>query len=300
MAALWAARAGEVLSQFGIAGLQLELRNDDNLDQLEAELDLLRRRFPWVAMAVIGELAAFGPNPSRAQPLPGAAEARLCAAAKRNQLWLVPGSLFEQHDGKVYNTAPVIDPTGTVVARYRKMFPFLPYEKGVTPGADFVTFEVPGVGRFGVSICYDMWFPETTRNLAWLGAEVILHPSMTSTIDRDAELAIGRANAMVNQCYFLDVNVAGDLGLGRSAIFGPGGEVICTAGAAREVLAVELDLQAVRNARTRGWLGLVQPLKSFRDSVVALPAHAPGARRSAYLDSLGPLTMPTRHGGLPT
>jgi predicted amidohydrolase len=288
------------LSLFGIAGLQLELRNDDNLEQLEAELDLLRRRFPWVAMAVIGELAAFGPNPARAQLLPGAAEARLCAAARRNQLWLVPGSLFEQHDGKVYNTAPVIDPTGVVVARYRKMFPFLPYERGVTPGSDFVTFDVPGVGRFGVSICYDMWFPETTRNLAWLGAEVILHPSMTTTIDRDAELAIGRANAMVNQCYFLDINVAGDLGLGRSAIFGPGGEVICTAGAGRETLAVELDLQAVRNARTRGWLGLVQPLKSFRDSEVAFPAHAMGARRSAYLDSLGPLTMPTRHGGLPT
>ena len=288
------------LSLFGIAGLQLELRNADNLDQLEAELDLLRRRLPWVAMAVIGELAAFGPDPARAQPLPGAAEARLCAAAKRNQLWLVPGSLFEQHNGKVYNTTPVIDPTGAVVARYRKMFPFLPYERGVTPGSEFVTFDVPSVGRFGVSICYDMWFPETTRNLAWLGAEVILHPSMTTTIDRDAELAIGRANATVNQCYFLDINVAGDLGLGRSAIYGPGGEIICTAGSGREVLAVELDLQAVRAARTRGWLGLVQPLKSFRDSEVAFPAHATGARRSAYLDSLGPLTMPTRHGGLPT
>ena len=291
---------GEYLSLFGIAGLQLELRAGDNLDQLDAELDLLRRRLPWVSMAVIGELAAYGPNPVHAQALPGPAEARLCAAAKRNQLWLVPGSLFEKSGSQIFNSAPVINPEGAVVARYRKMFPFLPYEKGVTPGADFVTFEVPAVGRFGVSICYDMWFPETTRNLAWLGAEVILHPSMTATIDRDAELAIGRANAMINQCYFLDINVAGDLGLGRSAIFGPGGEIICTAGAGREVLAVELDLQAVRNARTRGWLGLVQPLKSFRDSAVALPAHAPGARRSAYLDSLGPLTMPTRHGGVLT
>ncbi len=288
------------MSLFGIAGLQLELRNTDNLDQLDAEIDTLRRRFPWVSMAVIGELAAFGPNPANAQPLPGPAEERLCAAAKRNQLWLVPGSIFELRDGKVYNTAPVINPQGVVVARYRKMFPFLPYEKGVTAGSEFVTFEVPGVGRFGVSVCYDMWFPETTRTLAWMGAEVILHPSMTNTIDRDAELAIARANAMITQCYFLDINVAGDLGLGRSAIFGPGGETICVAGAGREFLAVELDLQAVRNARTRGWLGLVQPLKSFRDSEVVFPAHAPGAHHSAYLDSLGPLTMPTRHGGMPT
>ena len=294
------AQRGEYLSLFGIAGLQLQLRNQDNLDQLEAELDLLRRRLPWVSMAVIGELAAYGPNPVHAQPLPGPAEARLCAAAQRNQLWLVPGSLFERSGGQVFNTAPVINPDGVVVARYRKMFPFLPYEQGVACGTEFVTFDVPQVGRFGVSICYDMWFPETTRTLAWLGAEVMLHPSMTSTIDRDAELAIGRANAMMNQCYFLDINVAGEMGLGRSAIFGPGGEVICTAGAGREVMAVELDLQAVRHARTRGWLGLVQPLKSFRDSAVALPAHALGARRSSYLDSLGPLTMPTRHGGMPT
>ena len=116
------------MSLFGIAGLQLELRNQDNLGQLEAELDLLRRRLPWVSMAVLGELAALGPNPAHAQPLPGPAEARLCAAAKRNQLWLVPGSLFESRDGLVYNTAPVISPDGVVVARYRKMFPFLPYE----------------------------------------------------------------------------------------------------------------------------------------------------------------------------
>ncbi len=90
------------------------------------------------------------------------------------------------------------------------------------------------------------------------------------------------------------------MGNGRSAIFGPGGEIICTAGSGREALVVELDLQAVRTARTRGWLGLTTPLKSFRDSEVALPIYAPGARRSIYLDSLGPLTMPTRQREVPT
>src|SRR3546814_4288082 len=96
------------------------------------------------------------------------------------------------------------------------MFPFAPYERGVAPGSEFVVFDVPGAGRFGVSICYDMWFPETTRSLASLGAEVILHPTLTNTIDRDAELAIARASAATNQCYFVDINVAGALGVGRS------------------------------------------------------------------------------------
>src|SRR5258706_2315738 len=127
-----------------------------------------------------------------------------------------------------------------------------------------------------------MWFPETTRSLAWMGAEVILHPSMTSTADRDAELAIGRANAVFNQCFFVDVNVAGDLGVGRSAIFSPGGELVCQAGAAREILALELDLQTVRDAHTHRLLGLTQPLKSFRDSVVVLAPYELGARPSPY------------------
>jgi len=284
------------LSLFGIAGLQLDLPNGNNLERLEAEIDSVRRRFPWVDMVVIGELAVYGPNPAHAQPLPGEAEERFRAAARRNHLWVVPGTLFEQAGGQIHNTAPVISPDGTVVARYRKMFPFLPYEKGVTAGAEFVTFDVPQVGRFGMSICYDMWFPETTRALAAMGAEVILHPSMTNTIDRDAELAIGRANAATNQCYFIDINVAGDLGVGRSALFGPGGEVICQAGSGREVLAAELDLQAVRTARTRGWLGLTQPLKSYRDSRVTFPGQALAERRTAYLESLGPLTMPTNNG----
>jgi transcriptional regulator with PAS, ATPase and Fis domain len=54
-----------------------------------------------------------------------------------------------------------------------------------------------------------MWFPETTRTLAWMGAEVVIHPTMTNTIDRDLELAIARTNAAVNQCWFVDVNCAG-------------------------------------------------------------------------------------------
>ena len=281
------------MSRFAIAGLQLDLHNADNQDRLEYEIDAACRRFPWLDMIVIGELAIYGSRMANAETLPGKAEERMCAAARRNHIWLLPGSLFEKNGGKIFNTAPVINPDGEVVARYRKMFPFLPYECEVSAGSEFVTFDVPDVGRFGVSICYDMWFPETTRTLAWMGAEVILHPSMTNTIDRDAELAIARANATINQCYFIDINVAGDLGLGRSAMYGPGGEIIHEAGSGREVIAAELDLEAVRSARQRGWLGLTQPLKSFRDSNIEFPQYPLTTRRSCYLDSLGSLSMPT-------
>ena len=70
---------------------------------------------------------------------------------------------------------------------------------------------MPDIGRFGISVCYDMWFQETLRTMTWMGAECILHPSLTSTIDRDVERCMVRASAAMYQCYFFDVNVAGPL-----------------------------------------------------------------------------------------
>jgi len=281
------------MTAFSIAGLQLEAANGDNTGDMEAEIDAALRRFPWLDMVVLAELNAFGTDTGCAVALPGPVEQRFCDIAARHGIWLVPGSLFEHAGGQVYNTAPVINPAGEVVARHRKLFPWLPYEKGVAAGNDFVVFEVPGVGRFGVSICYDMWFPETTRALAWLGAEVILHPSLTSTLDRDAELAIVRASAATNQCYFFDINLAGSLGVGRSIIAGPGGEVLFQAGSGREIMPVRIDLDFLRDVRRDGWQNLSQPLKSFRDADLDYPQQQAGAR-SAALDALGPLAPVAR------
>ncbi|MBP6797062.1 MAG: carbon-nitrogen hydrolase family protein [Luteimonas sp.] len=278
---------------FGIAGLQLAHAPGDNLERIAAEIASVARRFPWVRMVLLGELGCYGANTDFAQRMPDA-EASLRDVARRHGLWLVPGSLYERDGDKVYNTTPVIDPEGNVVARYRKLFPFAPYERDIAPGGEFVTFDVPGAGRFGVSICYDMWFPETTRSLVSLGAEVILHPTMTNTIDRDVEIAIARASAASNQCYFVDINVAGDLGVGRSVVCGPGGEVIHQAGDGREVIAFEVDFAYLQRCRERGWQGLGQPLKSFRDHPVVFPAYGAARAPSAAFDALGPLRLPGR------
>jgi predicted amidohydrolase len=245
-------------------------------------------------MVVLPELASFGTLLSRAEVLPGPTERHYARLARELGIWLLPGSLYERQRGRVFNTVPVINPAGRVVARYRKMFPWCPYEQGVTPGRDFVVFDVPRVGRFGVSVCYDGWFLEVSRSLAWLGAEVILHPTLTSSIDRDFELAVARTNAGTNQCYFIDINVTGGLGTGRSIACGPGGEVIHQAGSGREIIALELDLDYVRRCRRNGWNGLGQPLKSFRDSTVRFPAYGASRGRSPALAGLGPLGVRER------
>lgn len=277
---------------FSLAGLQLALKKGDNLDLIEKEIRVAKKRFPWLDMIMLPELASFGPDPKHAQSMPGPAERRYQEIARDIGVWLIPGSVFEQTDKGVYNTTPVINPDGEVIARYRKMFPFYPYEAGVEPGSEFTVFDVPSIGRFGISICYDMWFPETIRTMAWMGAEVILHPSMTNTMDRAPERAMVVAGAATNQCYFLDLNIAGDLGVGGSRFCGPGGEIIYDAGTGRDILAVRIDLDQVPLVREEGWHGLGQPLKSFRDNPIEFPPYAGGRPRSATFDALGPLKRP--------
>ena len=281
------------MTTFGIAGLQLEGSAGNNTASMLEEIDKVMARFPWVEMIVLPELMACGADKALAEPMPGPTEARFRAIARTHGIWLIPGSLWEANGDAIHNTVPIIDPDGKVVARYRKMFPWAPYEEGVTPGEECVVFDVPGVARFGVSNCYDMWFPETVRTLAWMGAEVILHPSLTSTIDRDAEIAMIRAHGAQNQVYFFDVNLSGPLGVGQSCIAGPGGEVVYQAGKGREIIPIKLDIHYLRDARRHGWQNLAQPLKSFRDSTISFPPYTDGYA-SEPLAILGPLVKPER------
>jgi predicted amidohydrolase len=245
-------------------------------------------------MVVFSELAPFGPLIATARELPNETEALFQQWAKRHSIWLLPGSMFERVGDQVYNTATVIDPAGNIVGRYRKMFPFRPYEEGVTPGQEFLVFDVPDAGRFGVSVCYDLWFPETARTLAALGAEVILHPTLTGTIDRDVELSIVRATAAQNQCFVFGINGFGDCGNGRSIIAGPAGEVMYQGQSAPEMIPLEIDFERVQRSREVGLRGLGQQLKSFRDRTVEFSVYAPEGRTWPYLKSLGPLVKPDR------
>lgn len=282
---------------FGIAGVQMTISAfEDNVDRMGAYLRHIRTRFPWVRMVLFSELAPLGPKHGNAEPLPGPTEARLCSLARETGLWLIPGSMFERVDSLegelVYNTAQVIAPSGEVVARARKLFPFRPYEQHVCGGKDFCVFDVPEVGRFGVSVCYDMWFPETTRTLVAMGAEVILHPSMTDTIDREVELAIARASAVTNQVYFFDINGVGDGGVGRSIVCDPAGYVLHQAESGPEIIPVEVDLARLRRERERGLRNLGQPLKSFRDRDCEFDVYRRDSGLNAYLGSLGAMVKP--------
>ena len=272
---------------FGIAGVQMSVVPWDakaTVDKMSDVAVNIHRSFPWVNLVMFHELVVPGlvqfvtterPDTWKrnAESIPGPLTDRLCALARKTGQWLVPGSMYELDGDKLYNTAVVISPEGEIVAKYRKMFPWLPYEAGTTPGEEFCVFDIPDVGRFGLCICYDMWFPEVSRQLAWMGAEVILQPTLTPTSDRELELVMARANALFNQCYFVSVNGVGEWGGGRSTFIDPDGRILQQASTNQTFMTEIMDLDHVTRTREYGTLGLAQTIKQLRDSGKRFPIY---------------------------
>ncbi len=282
------------MTPFAIAGIQMYVNAlQPNTEGMLHRLDILMARFPWTQMVLFSELAPLGPLHRFALPLQNEHLDRFCEAARKHNVWLIPGSMFEQTpEGPIYNTSVVIAPDGSIVKTYRKMFPFRPYEVDVEAGTEFCIFDVPEVGRFGLSICYDIWFPETTRQLTSAGVEVLLHPVLTGTTDRDAELSIARATAAQFQCYVFDVNGLGAGGIGRSCVIDPSATVLHQSAGQEDMFPIEVDMDMVRRQRETGLKGLGQVLKSFRDRDVDFTTYDRASGADAYLNTLGPLAMP--------
>ncbi len=201
----------------------------------------------------------------RAEPIPGPSTARLAALARDTGVVLV-GSLFERRaPGLYHNTAVVFDADGSTVGIYRKMhIPDDPgfYEKFYfTPGD--LGFEPvdTAVGRLGVLVCWDQWYPEAARLMALAGAEMLLYPTAIGwdpgddahekQRQQDAWVTIQRSHAVANGIPVLSCNRVGHeaspLGAGgivfwgHSFVAGPQGEVLAVADGEPQLLLAEVD-----------------------------------------------------------
>jgi predicted amidohydrolase len=212
-----------------------------------------------------------------AEPLDGPRMRALSRAAADLRVWLIPGSVAELGDeGRVYNTEVVFDPRGDLVASYRKVFPWRPYEAW-SSGHEFVVFNMPGIGRGGLSICYDAWFPESTRSVAWMGAEFVVNVVKTIGSDRKQERVLAQANAIVNQVFVLSVNAAGPIGAGGSIVSDPEGAVIADLPTADPGLMMfEIDLDDVTRVREHGTEGVNRMWSQMApdDPLIDLPIYA--------------------------
>ena len=239
----------------------------DNLERAErlvaraastgADLVLLPEK--WNAIGSVDTLRAA------AEPLEGGETVTAMADwARRHGITVVGGSITEQREGheKLSNTSCVFDPSGDLVAVYRKIHMFdvevgghvYRESEAEEPGDETVLCEVEG-WKIGLSVCYDLRFPELYRILAVEGAETLTVPAaFTLYTGKDHWELLLRARAVENQCFVLAANEwgvheGGKASYGRSTIVDPWGVVLATASDEDTVITTELDRGLLERVR---------------------------------------------------
>ena len=210
-------------------------------------------------------LGRFSEVVAAAEPIPGPTSEALAQLAQRLKITLLAGTICERAPaaGKAYNTSLLFSPSGEVLARYRKIHLFdidLPgrvticESNWIQAGHELATADTP-LGNFGLSVCYDLRFPELYRRLANRQVDLIFVPAaFTKTTGRDHWEILLRARAIENQAYVVAPNQCGkhpgDLETyGNSMIIDPWGTVLARAGDGEEVVHAKIDLHRLRDIR---------------------------------------------------
>jgi predicted amidohydrolase len=242
---------------------------DDRAANLAAAHELLHRAADAGAdLAVLPEyLDYLGPaeDEPKPEPVDGEFATSFAEAARRLRMWVVAGTFHEcgPDDARTYNTCLVFDRDGVLSATYRKIHMFdidipdrVSYQESrrVAPGAVPTTVDVDGV-RVGLSICYDLRFPELYRQLAVAGARILLVPAaFTTHTGRDHWEVLLRARAIENQCYVIAAGQSGahDPGMscyGHSMVVDPWGTVVAQAVDGVGLITADLDLDRLSRIR---------------------------------------------------
>jgi predicted amidohydrolase len=203
------------MSVLRVACVQLNTRDDVAANVAAATALIDEAADAGARLVVLPETWAFkgasGGIRESAEPLEGSSNAALGARAAKHGVWVLAGSHYETSPdpARVYNTSVLFGPDGDVRAVYRKIHLFDAVSRGMVyresddllPGEALVTAEVDGV-TVGLTICYDLRFPELYRALALQGAEVLLVPAAFTAYTGAAHWEILlRARAIENTCF---------------------------------------------------------------------------------------------------
>ena len=202
-----------------------------------------------------------------AEPIPGPRSDRLAELAARHHVWVHGGSVLERDGDRVFNTSVLFDRAGELVATYRKIHLFDADPPGAVPsressvftaGEEVVTAETE-FGRVGLSICYDVRFPELYRSLAVQGATILFVPAaFRSETGVDHWEPLLRARAIEDQAFVIAAAQWGNWGpagrerrnFGHSLVADPWGRMIAVAADGVGVTVAELDLAEVERVRS--------------------------------------------------
>jgi predicted amidohydrolase len=251
-----------------VAACQLNAR-DNRADNLRAARDLLERAAAAGAdFAMLPEYVDYlGPSAGapKPEPIDGEFATFFADAARDLGIWVHAGSFHEigPDSDRTYNTSLIFGRDGTLAATYRKIHLYdveipgrVSYQESrtVAPGSELITASIDGV-PFGVSICYDLRFPELYRRLAVDGATVLVVPAafMMHT-GRDHWEVLLRARAIENQCYVLAAGQIGDhephrTCFGRSMVIDPWGTVVAQAPDTIGITVADLDFERLSVVR---------------------------------------------------
>lgn len=252
-----------------IGVVQTNLQNDKkkNLAFIEVCIDKLAGE--GADLITLPEMFTFlGPDAemvANAETIDGPSLTRMRNKAKEKGVFLHCGSMLEKRGDKYFNTSVVFNRSGKQIAQYSKIHLFdieipggVVYRESdlVTPGKDIVTFVCEGV-IVGLSICYDMRFPELYRKLVDKGVSLILVPAVfTLMTGKDHWEPLLRARAIENLCYLA---AAGNWGVcapkynsfGHSFIINPWGTILAQAADCETTILAELDFKLLAGIREK-------------------------------------------------
>lgn len=257
--------------KFTAAAIQMLATSDKEANLREAEGWIRRAHGEGAQLVVLPEVFNWrgrgGDTAANAEPVPGPSTEHMCALAGELGLYLLAGSILESADadGRAYNTSVLIDPAAEIVAKYRKIHLFDVDIEGEDPiresefrrpGEAVVVANTP-LCPMGLSVCYDLRFPELYRRLADAGAEVVFVPSVfTVPTGRAHWETLLRARAIENQVYIIAPDQTGEHpasmdAYGHSMIVDPWGKVIAEAETEPGLVLAAIDLDYLQDVRRR-------------------------------------------------
>ncbi len=246
----------------GLMQSSCENEYENNLIRIEKSVDELMGQMnppdlivgPELGLGVIGQ-------DGKRQDLSGSLVRQLGEIARKYQVYLAPGSFIEKNmaDGKkqLHNTMPIFNPQGALIDACRKICPYYPVEQNIIPGDRYCVLRIPEKDvKVGFMICHDWCFPEVSRNLTLLGAEMLVRVAMDGDALRDNCRHIAEVRAFENQAYFISLNQTGTWNgmhsYGQSVVANPEGKEVFAADSAEMNICLTYDMDEVKRVRTYG------------------------------------------------
>lgn len=203
--------------------------------------------------------------PEYAEQIPGGETSKFMAeVAKKNNIFLIGGSIPEKLGDKIYNTSLSFDPEGEIIGKHQKVHLFdidvpgkIRFQESETlsAGNKATLVDLKGYGKVGVAICYDIRFPEMSAMAAHEGAFALVYPGAFNLTTGPLHWQLlGRARAVDNETYVILASPARDMSAsyhayGHSQVIDPWGTVLAEAGDSEDIIYAELDPAPIEEVR---------------------------------------------------